>query len=140
MANNQQLVIERVINAPAARVWRALTDINDLKQWLTFFTDFKPEIGFRTEFMLGPDADHKYPHHVEVLEVVAGRKLSYSWDYGGMDPGSSVSFELVAEGDTTRLKLTCLFETIPTDQPDFQKNASEGWNYTADALKKFAEQ
>jgi uncharacterized protein YndB with AHSA1/START domain len=138
MANKQMIVIERNINAPSAQVWRALTDIKQLKKWLSFFPDFKAEVGFTTEFMLGPD-DRKYLHHVTVLEVIPGRKLTYSWDYGGMSPNSSVTFALFDDGDTTRLTLTCSIDPVPTDPPDFMRGTSEGWNYTADELKKFAE-
>lgn len=140
MVNNQSLVIERTINAPAERVWRALTDITELKQWLSFFPAFEPRVGFATEFMLGSDEQHQYRHHVTVLEAVPNQKLRYSWDYGGMSPNSSVTFELFAEAKITRLVLTCRIDPLPTDQPDFMKNTSEGWNYTADELKKFAEQ
>jgi uncharacterized protein YndB with AHSA1/START domain len=139
MSQDEPLVIERTINAPAARVWQALTDAKALKQWLPFFPDFKAEVGFRTEFKLGPDAEHQYPHVVEVLEVIDGQRLTYSWDYGGMSPGSSVTFELSAEGDKTRLVLTCHIESIPNDQSDFMENAKKGWTYTADGLKQFVE-
>ncbi len=139
MAEVKPLIIERTIDAPVARVWKALTDSNDLKQWLPFFPDFKAKVGFRTEFELGPSNGEQYHHVVEVLEVVEGQKLSYSWDYGGMSDGSSVTFELAADGDKTHLVLTGHFAAIPTDIPDFTENAVKGWNYTADGLKQFAE-
>lgn len=135
-----QLLVERKLAAPVARVWQALTDPDDLKKWCAFFPDFKPEVGFKTQFMLGPDTAHQYLHHVTVLEVVPNEKLSYSWDYGGMSPHSSVSFELFADGDATKLVLTCHINPRPTDQPDFETNTSQGWNYTADELKKFVEE
>lgn len=138
MDKNKPLIIERTIHAPIERVWQALTDINELKHWLPFFPDFRAEVGFETRFELGP-GDKKYPHVVKVLEVVDGRKLSYSWDYGGMSEGSSVSFELSPEGNGTKLVLSCSFADIPAEQPDFLKNASEGWNYTATSLKEYAE-
>ena len=133
----QSVVIERRINAPTGRVWQALTVISQLKQWLPFFPDFKAQAGFETEFMLGPDQDHQYKHVVKVLEVVDQQKLSYSWDYGGMSPGSSVCFELAADGEATQLKLTCYFTEIPADQPDFLSDARGGWTYTVDSLQKF---
>jgi uncharacterized protein YndB with AHSA1/START domain len=138
-SKQKQVVIERTLQAPVAKVWQALTDINELRQWLPFFPDFKAEVGFATEFDLGPDAGHQYHHHVKVLEVIDGQKLSYTWDYGGMSDGSSVTFELFAEGETTKLVLTADFIRIPGDVPHFLQDASKGWNYTADSLKKFVE-
>lgn len=135
----QQLIIERQIMAPVERVWQALTNIGDLKKWLSFLPDFEAKVGFKTEFDLGPDAEHKYHHYLEVTEVVERQRLSYTWDYGGMSKGSSVTFDLTAAGDNTRLVLTCYIEHVPSDDPDFMKNAKMGWNFTADGLKQYAE-
>lgn len=139
MSDTKSLIIEREINAPPERVWRALSDIAQLKQWCPFFTDFKPVVGFSTEFMLGPDADHQYLHHVTVLSSVPNQKLVYSWDYGGMSPHSTVGFELENLGTRTRVVLTCLIDPVPSDQIDFIDGTSRGWNYTIDGLKKQSE-
>lgn len=139
MTDTRQLIIERDFEAPIERVWRALTNIEDLKKWCAFWPDFKPDVGFKTEFMLGPDAEHQYLHHVKVLEVVPNRKLSYTWDYGGMSPNSTVSFELFAKGESTHLVLACRIDSLPADPPDFMKGTSSGWNHMADELKKFTE-
>lgn len=135
----KQIIIERTIDAPIERVWKTLTDYDEVKEWLSFFPDFKAEVGFRTEFELGPDEEHQYHHVVEVLAVEQGKRLTYSWDYGGMSPGSDVTFELIPDGEQTKLLLTCNIAKIPTDEADFTKNADAGWNYTADGLKRYAE-
>lgn len=139
MADVQTFVIERDLDAPVGRVWRALTSIDDLKKWCSFFPDFKPEVGFVTEFMLGPDDEHQYKHQVKVLEAVPNQKLSYTWNYGGMSPNSNVSFELSARGATTHLRLTCYIDPVPSDPPDFMKGTSSGWNHIADELKRVVE-
>lgn len=139
--NNKPLIIERVIEAPVARVWKALTDIQDLQQWLPFFPDFKPEVGFKTRFLLGSDEAHQYVHLCTVKEVVADKKLTYSWHYEGHPGYSNVTFELFADGDKTKLKLTHeITEAFPSDNPDFSSdNFKKGWNDTADGLKTFVE-
>jgi uncharacterized protein YndB with AHSA1/START domain len=43
---NDPFVIERTYNAPIAKVWKALTDKNDMKQWYFDLSEFKPEVGF----------------------------------------------------------------------------------------------
>jgi uncharacterized protein YndB with AHSA1/START domain len=53
MKESETITITRTLYAPNAETWKALTDISDLKQWLPFFSDFKPEVGFETTFMLG---------------------------------------------------------------------------------------
>ena len=141
MTEKEPLVIERLLNAPVERVWQALTDIKYLKQWVPFFPDFKAEVGFETRFLLGKDKDHQYLHICEVTEVEVNKKLNYSWRYGGHAGDSYVTFELFAENDKTKLILTHrITQDFPADNEDFAlKNFEQGWNYTADGLKKFVE-
>jgi uncharacterized protein YndB with AHSA1/START domain len=135
------LIIERLINAPAAKVWQALTDPVELKQWLPFMDGFQPEVGHEIRFKLGRDPEHQYEHISQVIEVVEGQKLTYGWRYEGLPGDSHVTFELTPDGDKTKLKLThIVLEPFPSDNPDFATEGfSEGWNYTTDALKKFVE-
>jgi uncharacterized protein YndB with AHSA1/START domain len=139
MEEHKNIIIKRMLQAPVSEVWSALADIKNLKQWMPFFPDFKPEAGFETTFLLGLDEDHQYLHTVKVLEVIDEKKLKYSWDYGGISPHSSVAFKLTASGGTTQLMFTAYIEPIPGDQSNFLKNAKDGWNYTANALQKFVE-
>ena len=136
-----RLVIKRVINAPTSRVWKALTDKNELKNWLPFFADFEPEVGRELRFKLGRDPDHQYEHISKVVEVVDGKKLVYGWRYEGYPGDSRVTFELIAEGTKTSLVLTHdIIEPFPADNPDFAADGfKEGWNYTADGLKNYVE-
>ncbi|HET7060130.1 MAG TPA: SRPBCC domain-containing protein [Candidatus Saccharimonadales bacterium] len=138
-----ELVIERIINAPIERVWRALTSQEDLKQWLPFFSGFKPEVGTKLKFKLGKDPDHQYVHLCEVKEVEENSRLVYSWRYEGYPGYSNVIFELSPAGNsaTTKLKLTHeITAPFPADNPDFSgEGFKEGWTYTADGLKEFVE-
>lgn len=77
------LIIKRTINAPAPKVWQALTDIEQLHKWLPFFTEFEARVGFETRFELGPDDGHRYEHVCRVVEVIEGQKLTYTWRYQG---------------------------------------------------------
>jgi uncharacterized protein YndB with AHSA1/START domain len=136
---NNVLVLERLLNAPSDMVWKALTDISLLKRWLPFFPDFKAEVGFETRFELGPD-DHKYIHICKVLEVVPGKRISYTWYYEGYSGKSYVTFDLFPEGETTRVTLThTITEPFPDDPAFSRKNFAEGWTYTIDGLKDFVE-
>jgi len=45
------IVIERTFNAPIEKIWKALTDINQMRQWyFPQLEDFKPQEGFETQF------------------------------------------------------------------------------------------
>jgi uncharacterized protein YndB with AHSA1/START domain len=126
---NEPFIIERTYNAPADKVWKAITNKDQMRQWYFDLADFKAEPGFEFQFEGGPD-DRKYLHKCRVTEVVPGKKLQYSWRYEGYEGNSFVTFEIFAEGDKTRLKLTHEgLETFPMNNPDFaKKNFMEGWN------------
>jgi uncharacterized protein YndB with AHSA1/START domain len=45
------VIIERSFNAPVETIWKALTDLDHMKQWYFAVLDsFKPEVGFETQF------------------------------------------------------------------------------------------
>ena len=48
-------VIERTYNAPVERVWKAITDMDQMKQWYFDFEEFKPEKGFEFQFYGGTE-------------------------------------------------------------------------------------
>lgn len=137
----QPFIIERTYNAPIARVWQALTDKNEMKQWYFDLKEFKPEVGFKFQFW-GGDEKKKYLHLCEITEVVPSKKLTYSWRYDGYTGNSFVTFELFPEGNKTRLKLTHEgIETFPADEPALdRKNFEWGWNQIiGTSLKEFLE-
>lgn len=124
----EPFVIERIFDAPVARVWKAVTDKNDMKQWYFDLKEFKPEVGFEFQFYGGTE-ERQYLHLCKVTEVIPGKRITYSWRYDGYAGNSFVTFELFEEGSKTRLKLTHSgLETFPKDNPDMaKKNFAEGW-------------
>jgi uncharacterized protein YndB with AHSA1/START domain len=101
----EPIVIERTYNAPAEKVWKAITDKGQMKEWYFDLKEFKPVVGFEFNFEGGPD-EHKYLHECKITEVIEGKKMTYTWTYKGYEGVSYVSFELFPEGNKTRLKLT----------------------------------
>jgi uncharacterized protein YndB with AHSA1/START domain len=129
MNSNEPFVIERLYQAPVEKVWKALTDKNDMKKWYFDIAEFKPEVGFEFGFE-GRNEDTVYHHRCKIIEVVQFKKLRYSWQYQGHVGYSVVTFELFDEGGKTRLKLTHEgIESFPST-PDFKKqNFVDGWNH-----------
>jgi len=103
--NAQPVVKEVIINAPAAKVWHAITNQEAMKQWYFDLSGFQPEVGFEFQFE-GGDAENCYLHLSKITEVVVNKKLSYSWRYDGFPGNSHVTFELFEEGAQTRVRLT----------------------------------
>jgi len=137
--NNQPIVFERTYSAPAATVWKALTDKDEMRAWYFDLAEFKPEVGFEFQFYGGSD-EKKYLHLCKVTEVIPGKKLTYSWRYDGYEGNSSVTFELFDEGANTRLKLTHAgLESFPANNKDFAKESfTQGWTHILDkSLSKY---
>ena len=140
--STQPFIIERVFNSPVSKVWSALTDNEQMKQWYFNLPEFKPEVGFEFQFLAGESEDKQYLHLCKVTEVIPGKKIAYSWRYDGYPGNSIVSFELFEENSKTRLKLRHEgIETLGPGNPDFAKeNFVQGWTQFMDkALKSFLE-
>lgn len=129
---NNPFIIERTYNAPAALVWKALTDKELMKKWYFDLQEFKAEKGFEFRFFGGKDPDRPYEHVCVITESIPGRKIAYSWRYEGYQGISYVTFELFEEGNKTRVKLTHegLESFEANNNPDFDaKNFEAGWTH-----------
>jgi uncharacterized protein YndB with AHSA1/START domain len=124
------VVLERLLNAPIALVWDALTNKDEMKKWYFDLAAFKPEMGFKFQFTGGTETK-QYLHLCEVTALIPGKKIQYSWRYDGYPGISFVSFELFAVDKQTRLVLTHTgLESFPPENPDFAKhNFVAGWNH-----------
>jgi uncharacterized protein YndB with AHSA1/START domain len=137
----EPFVIEKTFNAPIARVWKAITDKDDMKQWYFDLKEFNPVVDFEFQFYAGPE-DKQYLHLCKITEVITGKKISYSWRYNGYAGESFVTFELFEDGHKTRLKLTHKgLESFPIENPDFAKESFvAGWTELIGTnLKAFVE-
>lgn len=139
--NKKILIIERVFEAPIEKVWEALTNNNQMKQWYFDVSDFKPEVGFEFQF-LGESDGKKFLHKCTVVEVQPITKIAYTWSYEGYVGQSLVTFELFGEsGNKTRLKLTHTDTDSFLSHPDFKKSDfNEGWKMIlGQSLRDFVE-
>ncbi len=134
------VVVERTYDARVEKVWRALTDIAQMKQWyFPQLTAFEPKVGFETRV----DVEHEgkvYIHYWKVTEAIPNQKIAYSWRYPDAPGDSVVSFELFPEGDKTRLVLTHtgLASFEGRKRPDYaSRNFFGGWSHFKDALAEF---
>src|SRR5713101_1535779 len=134
------VVVERVFTAPVGRVWTALTDVNEMRQWYFDLKEFKPEIGCEFEFVVEHESN-TYHHLCKVTEVIPEKKIAYTWRYEGEPGDSLVTFEIFPEGDKTRLKLTHSgIETFPKTTSYARKNFEAGWmQIIGSELKQFVE-
>lgn len=137
----EPLVLERVFDAPVALVWKALTEVDDIKHWSFDIAEFKLRVGFEFRFTgQGKDGAKKH-HRCRITEVVPEKRLAYTWRYEGYAGDSLVTFELFAEGKKTKLRLTHTglesFAAIPALA---KANFEAGWTQIVGSnLKSFVE-
>jgi len=146
---SREISISRLLNTSVEKVWKAITDKDEMKQWYFDIADFQLQIGFEFRFYAG-SKEKQWLHVCKITEIVAGKKLTYSWRYDGYSGISYVTFELFNEGDVadckagkTRVKLTHSgLESFPGETvPELKKeNFAEGWNHiVGTSLKEYLE-
>ena len=136
----ESVIVDRTLNAPVTRVWKALTDVDQMREWYFDLKEFKPEVGFQFEFVVEHEGTI-YHHLCRVTEVIPEKKIAYTWRYKSEPGDSLVTIELFAEGDNTRLKLTHTgIETFPKTPAYARKNFEAGWTaIVGSELKQFLE-
>ena len=136
--NAQPIIMERTYQAPVEKVWQAITDKEQMKQWYFDMPAFQPEVGNEFTF-IGENEGTTYIHLCKVTEVIPNKKLSYTWRYEGAEGESHLTFELFEEGEETRVKLTHEgLETFPQTKSYKRENFVEGWTYIlGTSLKDF---
>ena len=149
-ANEKELVITRLFNAPRELVWQAWTDPAHLAQWWgpEGFTarveenDLRPNGRWRY-VMIGPDGA-EYPSIGVFREVVPFERIVSTDDFGddfqpleGMElPGEMIVttfFESV--GDKTRLTIRIEHSTLEDRRKHEAMGVIAGWDSTLDCLK-----
>jgi uncharacterized protein YndB with AHSA1/START domain len=100
--------IERRYGSPVERVWRAVTEPDEMERWFVVRPSWKPELGETFE---------AYGHRGEITELDPPRAFAWTW---GVE---EYRFELEPDGDGCRLVFTHVFN------PDLgpQEQHERGW-------------
>jgi len=136
----EPFIIERLFDAPVEKVWQAISNRDQMKHWYFDVEAFRAEEGVEFDFSVNCHGEN-YRHLCRVVEVIPQKRLAYTWRYEGHSGDSLVSFDLLAEGAKTRLKLTHIgLESFPV-QPRFaRENFQQGWTQLiGTSLKEFVE-
>lgn len=137
-----KVIVRRLLPVPAAEVWAAITDKEQMRKWYFDLAEFEPRKGFSFRFSGGPEEGPVYIHLCEVTEVIPQSKLTYSWKYDDLPGISHVTWQLEPQGENTLLTLTHTgLDTIAPSGPNFAvSNFEEGWDYFINkALPEFLE-
>ena len=135
----QTFIGEHVYNAPVEKVWKALTDKEEMKHWYFTIPDFELKEG--TTFNFYESDKKEYHHRCVIKQIVPNRKFQHTWTHPGHSNGETVlTWELFPAGEKTRLKLTHTgLETLSDGGPAFSKeNYKAGWKEILENfLKKY---
>src|SRR5215217_5292776 len=129
------------INAPASKVWDALTEPEQIKQYM-----FGTEV--TTDWKVGSPITYKgewkgkqYEDKGKVLEIEPGKRLvSTFWSALAGLPDKpenykTVGYELAPEGDRTKLTITQDNNATLEEATEAEKH----WNMVLDGIKKLVE-
>ncbi len=111
------VVVEREIDFPPEKIWRALTQPHLIEEWL-MKNDFKPVVDHR--FNLRADWGAV---DCRVLAIEPIHTLSYTWAAYGLE--SVVTWTLTPTSAGTRLRMEQ--SGFRTDQPQNYQGAKYGW-------------
>jgi uncharacterized protein YndB with AHSA1/START domain len=148
--DNDTLVTEINIAAPPQRVFKALTDEQELARWFTnsecpvktWQMDARPggRYGYATEKgTVVVNGASEFECHGEIIEFDPPRLLAYSWIANWHDDKSLatvVRWELTPVGGGTHVKVT---HSGLAQENVARKDYSGGWPGVLESLKKFTE-
>ncbi|WBV61216.1 SRPBCC domain-containing protein [Chryseobacterium camelliae] len=124
------IIVQYKVKAPVEKVWKALTDKQEMKSWYFDISDFKLETGHVFNFY-EPGDEKKYHHQGEILEIIPDKKLKHTWSYPELSDGiTTVTWELKQQGEET--SVTLIHDDIDNLKElgaNFSREAfAEGWN------------
>lgn len=133
-----------VVNAPRAKVWRALTDPAHIAKWFGQTARIDAlEVGARGSF--GWDGHGEFP--LEITEVDEPETFAYRWfTQGGefdFDRATEARFTLAEEGETTVLTVVETGFDRLSDEEETRRGQLEsnrqGWDGELDELVAYLE-
>lgn len=125
------------IEAPAVRVWEALTSGEHTRLFWSRYVQSAWEVGARVEFLRADKS--KLSHEGEVLEIDPPRRLVMTFDVtaeGMAEPASRVTYELEELHGATRLAV--IHDDFPPDS-EVLKGVTKGWPQILSSLKSYLE-
>jgi uncharacterized protein YndB with AHSA1/START domain len=141
--------IERTIEAPPERVYRAWLEPDLLRQWLApgslevTRAEVDETVGGRFRIWQASGGEQAGGFECELLELVPNERLVFRWGFVGPDRDQGPRFDSLltvtfspAPGGTTKLVLVHeRLDALRTAMPDVADNVEPGW---ASALQKLA--
>lgn len=149
-ANDRELVLSRLLDAPRAKIWRCWSEPELITQWWCpkpwttpiVEIDFRPGGGNHT-LMRGPNGE-EHDNHGCYLDIVEGRKIVFTDAYGAdwMPNAATPFFTAVItfddEGGKTRYVARARHWSPEARAVHESMGFHQGWGICADQLEALA--
>ena len=146
---NRELVLDRVIEAPRAAVWRCWTEPDLLVQWFTpaqwttKSADMDVRAGGRFNTVMQDPDGNTHPNTGIYLEIVDGEKIVFTDAVNeGYEPSENPfmvgTLTFADEGDATRYRAVVRHFSEESKTRHEEMGFHAGWNAAADQLEALA--
>jgi uncharacterized protein YndB with AHSA1/START domain len=148
--SDHELVLERVLDAPRAAVWRCWMEPELLKQWFCPLpwkvTEARMDnrAGGAVYFLMEAPNGEKFPNHGVYLEIVPERKIvstdAFVGDWQPSEKPFMVSIVTMedAPGGRTKYRAVARHWTAEDREQHEKMGFHEGWGKAADQLEALA--
>lgn len=126
----ESIIIQECFHVSPEKIWQAITDKEQMKQWYFDIPDFELKVNAKFNFY-EPGNDKKFHHQCVIKKIVQNKLLQHTWTYPEKSKGESViTWEITRIGRFTLVKLTHEgVETFSDGGSDFKReNYEAGWN------------
>ena len=141
LPSDQEIVMERVFNAPRELVFKAHTDPNLISQWwgprryTTVVDKMDLRVGGVWRFVQHDADGNEFAFNGVYREIVPPERLSYTFEFEGM-PGhvlvETVTFE--EQNGKTKVTVTGLYQSVEDRDGMLQSGMEEGANESYERL------
>jgi len=128
-----------VIKATGAKVWQALTEKDQMKEWYFDIPDFELKDGAVFNFY-EPGEARQFHHRCQIKEIVPFKKLTHTWTHPSHSKGESlVTWLLKEENGSTEVTLQHEgIENFADAGPEFAAESYQiGWDELLAMLKNY---
>ncbi|NHB68629.1 SRPBCC family protein [Perlabentimonas gracilis] len=128
-----------IIKESAAKVWQALTDKSQMKEWYFDIADFELRAGAIFNFY-EPGGENLFHHRCQIIEIIPKTKLAHTWSHPSHSKGvSTVTWLLSEVNGITEVTLKHEgIENFADAGPEFApENYQMGWEGLMSALKNY---
>lgn len=138
----EKVIAQSLIKASPEKIWRALTNADEMRNWYFDIPDFRLKLHHSFNFY-EPGGENKYHHQCEILEIIPNAKFQHTWAFPKFSPKKSlVTWELHPTENGTNVILTHAGLENFADLGDelSVENFKEGWEeIVKQSLKNYVE-